>query len=333
MVPFAVLLAASLLGPGVPERLPTHWSGSGVDGTASGEAFFSVALTITGLVAILAALVAVLSMLVPSTWSRWILSGLAALGAGAAAAYLLALTGTAQSGDPAGVTSIWGLAAVGVALLWGWVTYAVHSRAVLERRALVEALPERSRVVPVPVTQQDPTRWATAVRSRTLIGTAAFTVVVFTAAVALLLNRGDPVSAIVLGVLGMALSAFTLAWASIEITVDETGLTVRSAVVPVTLRTVPNSEVLGVQTADLDPMAWGGYGLRATPARTAYIVRGGPGIVVHRASGRPFALEIPEGQEVADAGARALRRSAGRALGSTRAAGRPQPPGTSPADS
>lgn len=331
MVPFAVLLAASLLGPGVPERLPTHWSGSGVDGTASGEAFFSVALTITGLVAILAALVAVLSMLVPSTWSRWILSGLAALGAGAAAAYLLALTGTAQSGDPMGVTSIWGLAAVAVALLWGWITYAVHSRAVLERRALVEAVPERSRVVPV--TEQDATRWATAVRSSTLIGTAAFTVVVFAVAVALLLSRGDPLSATVLAVLGLALSGFTVAWASIEITVDETGLTVRSAVLPVTLRRVPNSEVLGVQTADLDPMAWGGYGLRATPARTAYIVRGGPGIVVHRASGRPLALEIPEGQEVADAGARALLLSAGQALGSTRAAGRPQPPGTSPADS
>ncbi|HLS45428.1 MAG TPA: hypothetical protein VK045_08330 [Ornithinicoccus sp.] len=60
-------------------------------------------------------------------------------------------------------------------------------------------------------------------------------------------------------------------------------------------------------------MKWGGIGLRWLPDRTAYIVRGGPGIVVHRASGRRFAVEVTEGQEVAEVGTRALLLSAARA--------------------
>lgn len=314
LVPFAlVLFAPALLGQ-PPARLPSHWGTAGVDGTTSTQALYGTVLSVAAVCGLAGAGLSLLSALVPSAASRWILTVLAAVGAGAASAYAGAVLGTrAAGGDATEVGTVWGPVPVLLGVLWGALAYLVHGLTVPSRQDLVDAVPERSRVVPVAGAADPGTRWATQVRSGLLRGTAVFTAVVFAVCVVLVWSSG-PLLGLLLAVLGLAMTLFVLAWSAIEVGVDDSGLTVRSGVLPVGLAHVPAGEVLGVETLDLDPMRWGGYGLRGLPDRTAYIVRGGPGLVVHRASGRRLALEIPAGEQVAAAGARALLLAAGRAL-------------------
>ncbi len=316
IAPFAMLLVSTLLWPEPPPLLPSHWSSDRPDELVTGGAFFSVALTVAGLCAILAALVALLSRAVPASWSRWLIAALALVGSAAAASYAVAVLATLSTGDPGQVGVGWPLLGVLLGLAWATLTYVVHARRVPSRAELVDRIPERDRVVPaaVPATgRPEPVRWGTTVGSRLLTALAVFVWVVIAVALTILVRDGQTWSAVLLGVLGLGGGLFALAWSRVDLGVDDSGLTVRSAVLPITLLQVPAEEVLGVGAADLDPMAWGGYGLRALPDRTAYIVAGGPGLVVHRTDGRRLAVEVTEGELVATAGARALLTAAGRA--------------------
>lgn len=312
ILPFALLLLSSMKWPAGSEELPTHWSSTLPDDYTSASGFFVVALTISGLCAVLAALVALLSRAIPSTWSRWIVTGLAAVGAGAASAYALTAIATAQAGDPSTVGWTWPMLAIAVGLLWGLLTYLVHGRLIPTRQQVIDRVPERDRVVPV--RDDAPVQWETVVGSSLLVGLAIFVWVVFVVVVVLMLADGAGWPAWLMGVLGLFGGAFALAWSKVVVRVDAAGLTIRSALLPWRLLQIPADQVVGVQLADLDPMQWGGVGLRMLPDRTALVVKGGPGIVVHRANGRRFAVEITEGPEVAAAGAEALRTNAGRTV-------------------
>ena len=116
---------------------------------------------------------------------------------------------------------------------------------------------------------------------------------------------------------GLGTGLLALAWSSVALTVDLDGLRIRSRVLPVQVSHVPAGQVVGVEVRDLDPMRWGGVGLRALPERTSYIIdqAGGPGIVVHQRDGRRLALQVTEGDTVARTGARTLLRAAGQRLG------------------
>lgn len=314
ILPFALLLLSQLVWPEPPPELPTHWTGPGeVDAATEGSTYLGVVSSISGFCAMVGALAAVLSTFVTHVWSRWLLTALGAVAAGAASSYGLAAWGTVIAGGRAGeVGVVWGLGAVPVALLWGWLVYAVHGLRVPELQEVLDRIPERDRVVPVADTTEE--SWQTEVGSRLLVGTAVFVVVVFVGIGALVASTDAVAPAVVVAVPGLALGGYVLAWSRIRVRADGSGLTIRSAVVPVRLRHVPAEEVLGVSRIDLDPMAWGGYGLRGVPGRTAYVVRGGPAVVVHRRTGHRLAIEVTEGEEVAEAGARVLRRCAGRAL-------------------
>lgn len=309
ILPFALLLLAVSVWP-PPDRVPTHWTGDLPDGFSSGGGLFTACLSVAGFCAAVSALVVLLGFLAPAQWARAVLALLAALGAGAAAVYGTSVVGTRLAGAPEQVHVVWALLPVPIALGWGTVAWWLARPGPVDREAVRELVPERSRVVPqtgVPVTP-----WATRTRSAVLLTTAMFVLVVVGLS-AVLLWALTSTGAVVVGVTAVAAGAYTAAWGNVEVRVDAAGLTIRSLLAPLTLLRVPADQVVGVETADLDPMKWGGIGLRWLPDRTAYIVRGGPGIVVHRASGRRFAVEVTEGQEVAEVGTRALLLSAARA--------------------
>ncbi len=310
MVPFAALLLAASLWP-APGRVPTHWSADLPDGFSTGSGVFAVALSVAGFCAIAAAFVAVLAAFIPALWSRWIVALLTGVGATAAATYGASSWGTQVSGSPEKVHVVWALAPFVVGVLWAGLAYLLHRPEPVDRQAVLDAVPERSRVVPVADGAVAP--WGTQLRSGVLAGTAIFVAVVltFTTVVSWI---SSAMMGVGIALVSVALFLFVLAWSRVEVRVDAGGLAIRSAVLPIGLLRVAPEDVLGVETADLDPMKWGGIGLRWLPDRSAYIVRGGPGLVVHRASGRRLGIEITEGQEVADAGARALLRSAGRTI-------------------
>ncbi|USQ80833.1 hypothetical protein NF556_04035 [Ornithinimicrobium faecis] len=314
MVPFAALLGAATLWQ-APARVPTHWSSDLPDGFSTGAGVFTVTVSIAGFCAVAAALVAALAVVVPALWSRWIVTVLAGVAAAAAATYGAAAWGTHLAGTAEKVHVIWSIAPFVIGILWAVVAYLLHRTEPVDRQAVIDTVPERSRVVPV--RGGDVVPWATVARSGTLFGTAIFVAVVLTVTTVLAW-----ISSLWLGlfvaVVSVAAVAFTAAWSRVEIQVDDAGLVLQSLVLPVPVLRVAVEDVVGVEVADLDPMKWGGIGLRWLPDRSAYIVRGGPGIVVHRASGRRLGIEIPEGEEVAAAGTHALLQSAGRALAAGR---------------
>ena len=310
----ALLLTAPLLPP--PDRVPTQWSGAGPDRWSAGAELLGVILTVTVLTAVLAAAAALLTRAVPPAWSRWAVALAGAVGWAAVAAYVVLVWRTGVDG-PRGVGEGWLALSVALGVMAGALTYAVHGRRVLTPEQLEELVPERARVQAVRGRAvRSVEAWSTDVSSGTMavIGWGLLAVGVVSLVALLAMDAGLWQLVLVGGVLlGAALLA--LAWSRVRIAVDTDGLTVRSRIVPVRLSRVPVADVAGVEVQVLDPMRWGGIGLRPLPDRTSYIVDGGPGVVVHKRDGRRLALQVTEGDQVARAGARTLLQAAGQRVG------------------
>ncbi|USQ76947.1 hypothetical protein [Ornithinimicrobium cryptoxanthini] len=315
ILPFAVLLIGVNVWP-QPTHVPMHWSSDLPDRIGTGAGLFAVTLSVAGACAVLVALLAVLSAVMPALWARWLTTLLAGMGATAAATYGAAALGARVSGGAERVHVIWAIVPFVIGLALAVVVYVAYGRERIDRAQIIESVPERSRVVPVSSgTPLVP--WATALRSGTMTGTAIFVAVVLT--VTTVVSWMSSIwMGLLIGLISVAAVGLTLAWSRVEVRVDEEGLVIRSLLAPITLLRVAATDVVGAQVLDIDPMKWGGIGLRWLPDRTAYVIRGGPGIVVHRVTGRRFAVEITEGEEVAAAGVRALLHSAGHALTTAR---------------
>lgn len=267
--------------------------------------------------ALAAAAVAVLQGVIPQSWSRWALALIAGIAWGAWLLHLVAAWRAGLAG-PAGVGQEWILVVLVGGVLAAGVGYAVHSRRVMSPDQLHDLVPERSRVQAVRgrgVSEVRP--WATDVDSRTMQVLAWGVLIVFAAALVLVLVREQGwVAPLVLAVVGLGTWALALAWSKVTVSADEGGLQVRSRVLPVRVARVPAADVFGVEVQVLDPMRWGGIGLRPGPDRTSFIVdSGGPGLVVYRRDGRRLALQVTEGDSVARDGARVLLQAAGQRLG------------------
>lgn len=308
MLPLGVLLVASVALP-----LPELAAGDSADGVSGGGAVLVGAMAVTVVATVAAAAVAGLSRLVPRQSARVLLALAGAVGAGAVAVYVGTVLGTRLAADPGQVGIGWVLPAVPVALVWGWTGYAVHGE---HRPALTEVLgqvPERDRVQPAAGDEGErvPLPWTSDTRSPSLRFVSLFAGAVTVAVTVLLLATGEGWLLVVPALL-LGGAAAAVCYACIEVTavVDQDGLRLRSRTLPLTLLRVAAQDVVGAGVADVDPMAWGGVGLRWLPDRTAYTGSGGPGLVVHRRSGRRLAIELVEGQEAATAGARALRAAA-----------------------
>jgi hypothetical protein len=87
-----------------------------------------------------------------------------------------------------------------------------------------------------------------------------------------------------------------LAFVRLRISVDSHGLKVVTALLGLSLKTIPLTEIESVHIDALEPLRWGGWGYRIVPGRSAIILRTGPGIVVTLNNGKQFAvsLENPE---------------------------------------
>ncbi|MGB7450432.1 MAG: hypothetical protein WA892_15070, partial [Ornithinimicrobium sp.] len=208
------------------------------------------------------------------------------------------------------------VAAACVGALWGVAAYVVHGADEPSAADVLAGIPERDRVVrPVAPDEGAPRRqdaaWQVSVRLPRMRGLALFGGLVFGATAWLSWGTTPGWWTALVGLAGALFCAVMLAWSSVLVRVDPTGLMVRSMVFPVSLMTVAASDVLGAGSVEVDPMDWGGWGLQWSARHTAVVVRGGPGIVVHRRSGRPLALEVPAGAVAASEGAALLRRVAG----------------------
>lgn len=313
----ALLLLVPVLPP--PERVPTHWSGRGPDGWSTGAGFLTVIFTTAVLAALAAAAAALLQRAIPQAWSRWMVAVTAAMGWGAVAVYLVTVWRVGLDG-PDAVGDGWAIAGVLLGLLGGAVAYVVHGRVVPSVEEAVGLVPERSRVRPVRGRAVRPVeRWSTSIESRTMAGIGWGVLFIFLAISAWMIASGDSVWLIaVMVVTGVLAGGLALSWAAVVVTVDAGGLTIRSRILGLRIWRVLAGQVVGVTVAELDPMKWGGIGLRMLPDRTAYIVgAGGVGMVIYKRDGRRFALQVTQGDAAARAGARTLLQAAGQRLGET----------------
>ncbi|GAA4869604.1 hypothetical protein [Serinicoccus chungangensis] len=311
----ALLLALSLVPP--PDLVPTHWSGRVPDGFASGPGFVAGVLTTVVVCTVVAAVASVARRLVPPSWGRWVLAVVAGVSWGAVLLYLVTAWRVGVDGAQ-DVREGWPLVAVLGALLAGLVGYAVHGRWVPSAEQLADLVPERSRVQPVRGRAAQPVQpWSSDVSSRTMRVLGVGLLVVFVVVAVVIVGADESVVLLVVVLLtGLGAGGLALLWSAVTVQVDEDGLRVRSRVLPVPVARVRADQVAGVDVQDLDPLRWGGIGLRALPDRTAFIVdAGGPGIVVYLRTGRRLALQITEGDQAARVGARTLLRAAGQRVG------------------
>lgn len=280
----------------------------------------ALALGVTALVTVLAAVVSAMSRWVPASFSRVVIAlcgGIAAAGA----SFVATATGDG---------SFWVVVPV-VGVGWGWVVAILHGADRPEVASVLQAIPERDRLCGAagapggPAAQLnagsasgglpgaagpaggDPGPWTVRITSRRMAGLTVFGALTFTAIVILSLGLTPTWWLVMVAILGVGFCALTVAWSRIELQIGVSGVKVRSQTLRLPLVTVPPGELLGVASTEIDPMVYGGWGLRWNSRHTALVIKGGPGLLVYRASGRQLAIETPAGSGCADDGARALR--------------------------
>jgi hypothetical protein len=103
-----------------------------------------------------------------------------------------------------------------------------------------------------------------------------------------------------------ALAGVAAVFTTVQVQAGPAGLDVRLAGGRLPARRIPLGEIESVEAAEIHPLAWGGWGWRWMPHRTAIVVRGGPGLVVRLRGGGRFAVTVdaPEGAVAALAAAR-----------------------------
>lgn len=268
------------------------------------------AFAVTVLAVVAAALVSALSVWLTDVTTRLMLT---ACGAATAAGTTYILLGQLS------VTPLLSAPLAAIAgVAWGRWVVTVFALVRPSRAELIAGIPERDRIARSRAA--DPRSgdvvinetWCVDVASVRMQRLVVFGVVVFGAMIALSWGSAPEWWIVVLGTAGTTFCFAMAAWSTVRVRIDERGLTVTSLRLPAQLVRVRPEDVLGVASAEVDPMVWGGWGLRWNARHTAYISSGGPGLVIHRGSGRPLAIEIPEGTSVANAGAVLLRQVASR---------------------
>jgi hypothetical protein len=159
--------------------------------------------------------------------------------------------------------------------------------------------------------------WSGEAESRWLMGTA-WLVLLVTGLVAGLVPRLVPVhgeaSIAFASGIGSGTLVFVLLrmFSIVRVRVDTEKITIRVGGWPNWTMALWVAEIGRVETIDLRPMEWGGWGYRGSLRwfrRAAVVVRGGPAILLHLKSGKRLAVTVDR----ADAGCEAIRRLLGAA--------------------
>ncbi|MBF6350849.1 MULTISPECIES: hypothetical protein [Nocardia] len=289
-VPNLVLLATA--ADNLPDPLATHFSASGADGFTGRVATMGIAAALAvGLGALFAVLVVAANrkgaparrpdttldpnrLFVASAW-----------GVGALLGVILFASTRANLGlaDPAQATLpgwMFPVAAV-IALLSAAVGWLIAPPS-----PVAEGGPAPAE--PLPIGRTERVSWSRRATSPWML-LAGGASVALGVAVGFVVHPGVGVLAVLAGVLVGQL-------ALVRVVVDQRGLTVGTGLLGWPRWRLAPAEITEVAAADISPAHYGGYGIRLTPGATAVVLRGGPGIVVTRRSGRQFAVTVDDAQ-------------------------------------
>lgn len=302
--PNLVLLAAA--ADDLPDPLATHFSADGADGFTGRVATMGIAAALAvGFGVLFAAILVVANrqgaplrrpdttldpnrVLIASAWGVGALLGVVLF---ASTRANLGLTDAAQATLPGWTFPV---AAV-IALLFGAAGWLIAPA------GPVAADPPAA-VEPLPIGHGERVSWSRQVTSPWMLLTG-LTSLVIGVAVGVVVHP-------VVGAIAVFAGLFAVQLAVVRVVVDRRGLTVGSGLLGWPRWRLAPAEISEVTATDISPAHFGGYGFRLVPGATAVVLRGGPGIVVTRRSGRQFAVSVDDAETGAAVLAGVVQKSA-----------------------
>jgi hypothetical protein len=313
----------------LPERIATHWGGSGAaDRYSSAGGFWTVMLVlgvIAGLVAAGAAAAATKAEpdadagTGPGSAPRAGSGSTSGAGPGSAADGTRAGAGFASrittarflliaAGSAAGGTAgIWvasataTLAAPGDARLgwrFGYFLAGMAWGVVIRLAAGPVRLPprdDRPLVDPLALAPTERAAYSTTLSSPLFTGIlAAAAVIAAVTAVATAMMLDSTMLLLAVVPVGVA-----LLFGRVRVTADRRGLRLVSGLLGVTMKRIPLDAIDSARAEEIVPLQWGGWGYRIMPGRSALVLRGGPGLVLTLTDGRRFAVTVDRPEEPA----------------------------------
>ncbi|MEU4693574.1 DUF1648 domain-containing protein [Actinoplanes sp. NPDC023714] len=287
-LPVVVTAATAGWRDELPERIATHWSGSGpADGWSSTTGFWLAMLVaglVSGIAALAAAATATRSNAQPAdrvrrmAAARGVVIGAASVSGGAAGVWVA--TATATLADPADPRLGWRFGWFVLGMAWGLAAWLIAGRT-----------PEIDVPAEPPVDALDlaPTEraaFSTTLRSNLMFGLMLATSAVL-AVTALLTQPVLWLAAPIPLLLG-------LVFARIRVTADRRGLRLVAGLAGVPFKRIPLDQIRTAEAAEINPAEWGGWGYRVLPGRSALVLRGGRGLVLHLRDGRRFAVTMDD---------------------------------------
>ncbi|PKQ25566.1 MAG: hypothetical protein CVT64_09095 [Actinobacteria bacterium HGW-Actinobacteria-4] len=269
----------------LPEPLASHW---GVSGAPDASAPRLVDLLVIGFVTVTIALGPILAARAPMPRSMARLLVGTAWAGSATFATLRVLTVRAnldvpswqQASEVTGLTMLAVLGIATVAAVFGVLlagdrpdhqrsTYSVDAATVKPGEAVV---------------------WVSGTSSR--LGALVASVLVLVAGLGAWLLPGQGRIIFVAAILMAALAMTVMG--QCRVTVGPRGMTVRLGWLGWPRLSVPIAQVTDVRVEDIDPMSYGGWGVRSVPGATGVIIRAGEGIRVERTTGRALVVAVDD---------------------------------------
>ncbi|WP_029137458.1 DUF1648 domain-containing protein [Nakamurella lactea] len=281
-----LLIAFRLLFSGrTPEQIPTHWNLHGqVDRTAGSIGFFLVLLALS-LVLAIAAIVAVLLRRHPGParisvaallFGSWLATGIfcttMAVSAGAR---------TAQQ------------------VSFPWYAVVIVLVVPLLAGAAGWSLLPADRLPAVPIGTDSTLQFGDTERV-VWVGRASSLPVRWIAVLALVASAVLVVLSVPVAVVVFVASLLLIMVSELGVRVDESGLHTLWGPFGRPCSTIALSNIAGSRAEQIQPMHWGGWGLRFSARGTAAIVRSGPGIVVDRVGGSRYAVTVDGAEQGAE---------------------------------
>lgn len=286
----AICLSYLAWASALPTEVASHWSGTG----APDDSLPTVPVLITTLaVSVVAAVGAIVLLALPKPHMRtkrviMLLLGLVA--GSAAGVWIIPTWLTVQAGSVEGAVLGFWVIPMAAASLWGVIPAAILPAQPMH---FPGATP-----VAMELGETEVGAWSRTITAMMFVwvtlGIGALAAVIY---VPLLMEGGIEVAGF--GLIVMVAAVLVCAsFIRLRVSVDWRGLRVVS-LFGIPLKRIPLDQVAVVESTDIRPMDWGGWGYRVMPGRSAVVLRSGPGLVVTTASGKQFAITIDDPEQPA----------------------------------
>ncbi|WP_228505945.1 DUF1648 domain-containing protein [Curtobacterium sp. VKM Ac-2887] len=280
-VSLALVVAALVAAPSLPDRMAVHF---GADGTADGWSSPWPAFWITLAVTAGAVALAFAALRMPDRRTAATLVLVANLFAGSLGTAWIVLAATNTVGD--GTLSGW------------WTVPFLAVNAVI---AAVPVVALARTAPPVPAHDVEPLRigsdtrvaWRARIGSRWFAALGAV-VVGLGIGTGLAMAPADLGTAVAAGAVLVVAGLAVLVLARVELTVDRRGMRLTSTWTRIPLMRVPLERIESCGWEDVSPGQWGGWGYRFSGRGVAYVVRSGPGLVARLRGGQARMVTVPD---------------------------------------